>query len=102
QRRQRRRARDRVAGADRLDLVVQGLLGRPHRSTSPITASSEPTTAIRSATATSWQQAAVACRAANDGARNLTRHGFAVPSETIVQPDSPRGDSTPTYTSPSG
>ena len=51
QRGQRRRARDGVARPDLLDLVVQRL----HRSTSPITASSEPTTAIRSATATSWQ-----------------------------------------------
>src|ERR671910_1618586 len=50
QRRQGRRARDGVAGADRLDLVVERLLGRAHLSTSPITASREPTIAIRSAT----------------------------------------------------
>ena len=48
----------------------------------PMTASSEPTIAIRSATAASVMQAAVACNAANEGARNLTRHGFGPPSET--------------------
>ena len=54
QRRQRRRARHRVARAHLLDLVVERLsLGRAHRSTSPMTASSEPTIAIRSATAAS-------------------------------------------------
>ena len=78
QRRQGRRARHRVERADLLDLVVE----RAHRSTSPMTASSEPTIAIRSATAASVMQAAVACSAANEGARNLTRHGFGPPSET--------------------
>ena len=78
QRRQRRRARDRIERAHLLDLVVQ----RAHRSTSPMTASSEPTIAIRSATAASVMQVAVACSAAKDGARNLTRQGLGPPSET--------------------
>src|SRR6185436_17945588 len=81
-RRQGGGARDRIQRPDLLDLVIERLFLRAHRSTSPMTASSEPTTAIRSATAASCTQAAVACRAANEGARNLTRHGFGPPSET--------------------
>ena len=61
-----------------LDLVVQ--LG--HRSVSPMTASSEPTMAIRSATSESCMHVAVASSATNDGARKCTRHGFGPPSET--------------------
>ena len=79
------RVAERETGIERpdlLDLVVQRRLLGAHRSTSPITASREPTTAIRSATAASVTQAAVACSAANEGARNLTRHGFGPPSET--------------------
>ena len=57
-------------------------LGRGHRSVSPITESSEPTIAIRSATSASCMQVAVASSATNDGARNLTRHGRGPPSET--------------------
>ena len=83
QRRQGRRAGDGIARPDLLDLVVQRRLLGAHRSTSPMTASREPTTAIRSATAASVMQAAVACRAANEGARNFTRHGFGPPSETM-------------------
>ena len=66
--------------AELLHPVVE--LGRRHRSVSPITASSEPTIAIRSATSPSCIQVAVASSAANDGARNLTRHGRGPPSET--------------------
>ena len=59
-----------------LDRLVQA-----HRSTSPITPSSEPTIAIMSAISASVMQVAVACSATNDGARNFTRHGFGPPSE---------------------
>ncbi len=52
-----------------------------HRSTSPITVSSEPTIAIMSATSASRMQVAVACSATKDGARNLTRQGRGPPSE---------------------
>src|SRR5262245_19505452 len=61
-----------------LDLVVEG----GHLSTSPITGSSEAATAMRSATAASRRQVAVAWRAAKLGARNFTRQGFGPPSET--------------------
>src|SRR5207253_963252 len=65
-----RRARVRV-----LPMLVQ-------RSTSPITVSSEPTIAIRSATRAFDMQVAVASSATNEGARNLTRQGLGPPSET--------------------
>src|SRR5438105_3910352 len=59
------------------------LLGeRAHRSTSPMTVSREPTIAIMSAIRASDMHVAVASRATNEGARNLTRHGFGPPSET--------------------
>jgi len=47
-----------------------------------MTPSSDPTTATMSATRVSWTHVAVAWSAANDGARNFTRHGFGPPSET--------------------
>jgi hypothetical protein len=47
-----------------------------------MTVSREPTMAIRSATSASLMVVAVASSATNDGARNLTRHGFGPPSET--------------------
>src|SRR4029078_13473774 len=62
-----------------LDRLLQGA----HRSTSPMTVSSEPTTAIMSAIRASCIIVAVACRATNEGARNLTRHGFGPPSEQM-------------------
>src|SRR5207244_8632155 len=65
----------RILSGDRADLV-------DHRSTSPMTVSSEPTIAIMSATSALLMQVAVASSATNDGARNLTRHGFGPPSET--------------------
>ena len=64
---------------DRLHLVVEA---GAHRSTSPITGSSDAATATRSATAASRTHVAVAWSAAKLGARNLTRHGFGPPSET--------------------
>ena len=57
-------------------------VGEGQRSTSPITVSSEPTIAIMSAISASVMHVAVASSATNDGARNLTRHGFGPPSET--------------------
>src|SRR5947207_3014157 len=75
QRGQDRRARDRVLRGDLADLV-------DHRSTSPMTVSSEPTMAIRSATSAFDVQVAVASSATNDVPRNFTRHGFGPPSET--------------------
>ena len=79
QRREHRRLRSLgIPRANLLDLVVQ----RAHRSVSPITASSEPTTAIMSAMIVFSRQVAVASSATNDGARKWTRHGFGPPSET--------------------
>ena len=75
------RAALRVLRRDLLDPVVR-VAGGGHRSTSPMTVSSEPTIAIRSATSASLMHVAVASRATNDGARNFTRHGFGPPSET--------------------
>src|SRR6478609_6101763 len=67
----------RVLRALRLNRVVQ----RAHRSTSPMTVSREPTIAIMSAINASCIIVAVASSATNEGARNLTRHGFGPPSE---------------------
>src|SRR3954468_10498942 len=79
QRGQRRRSRALgIARPELLNLVVE----RAHLSVSPITASSEPTTAIRSATRALWRQVAVASSATNEGARKWMRHGFGPPSET--------------------
>src|SRR2546423_2119354 len=77
ERRQDRRARLRVLLRDFFDLRLEA-----HRSVSPITASSEPTIAIRSAMSASWVHVAVASSATNDGARKCTRHGFGPPSDT--------------------
>ena len=80
QRRQHRALRvGRILRALGLDRVVEGA----HRSTSPITVSSEPTIAIMSAISASVMHVAVACSATNDGARNLTRHGLGPPSEQM-------------------
>src|SRR4051794_16591988 len=79
QRRDRRRAR---VGEPRAELAYLCRELRAHRSTSPMTVSSEPTIAIRSATSASDMQVAVASRATKLGARNLTRHGFGPPFET--------------------
>ena len=57
-------------------------LHRHYRSTSPMTPSSDPTIAMRSATAASCMQVAVASSATKLGARNLTRQGRGPPSET--------------------
>src|SRR3954469_3606159 len=79
QRRQHRRPRALgIARPQLLHLVAEGA----HRSVSPMTASSEPTTAIRSATRAWWRQVAVASSATKDGARKCTRQGFGPPSET--------------------
>src|SRR6187551_2520317 len=72
QRRQRRGAPVRILRLDLLHVLVV----RAHRSTSPMTVSSEPTIAIMSATSASRMQVAVASSATNDGARNFTRQGF--------------------------
>src|SRR5262245_58228258 len=61
----------------RLDVLAEA-----HLSTSPITESSDPTIAIRSAINAFVMQVAVASSATNDGARNFTRHGLGPPSET--------------------
>src|SRR5581483_9826507 len=65
-----------------LDAVVQRRRGH-QRSTSPMTVSSEPTIAIMSAISASFISVAVASSATYEGARNLTRHGFAPPSEQM-------------------
>src|SRR5262249_23310619 len=65
--------------AELLDAVVER---RAHLSASPITGSSEPAAAIRSAISCSCTTVAVACSAAKLGARNFTRHGRGPPSET--------------------
>src|SRR5579864_7210269 len=77
QRRQDRRLRVGVTLCDLLDLGLEA-----HRSVSPMTASSEPTIAIRSAMSAPFEHVAVACSAANDGARKCTRQGFGPPSLT--------------------
>ena len=75
----RRGAPVRILRLDLLHLVVVGA----HRSTSPMTVSSEPTIAIMSAI-----ERVAACTSPSPparrttGARNLTRHGFGPPSET--------------------
>src|SRR5512133_239653 len=79
QRRQNRRARFRELLPQLANLRRQF---RAHRSTSPMSVSSEPTIAIRSATSASDMQVAVASSATKLGARNLTRQGFGPPSET--------------------
>src|SRR5437868_5770857 len=75
QRRQDRRPRDRVLLRHAANLV-------DHRSTSPMTVSSEPTMAIRSATSAFDMHVAVASSATKDVPRNFTRHGRGPPSET--------------------
>src|SRR5438445_1568904 len=75
QRGQYRGARFRVLPGDLANFL-------DHRSVSPITASSEPTIATRSAMSASCMHVAVASSAANEGARKCTRHGFGPPSET--------------------
>ena len=80
QRRDRRRARP--VREPRAHLAGSGRTASAHRSTSPITVSSEPTIAIMSAISASLMQVAVASSATNDGARNFTRHGRGPPSET--------------------
>src|SRR5581483_10704772 len=77
ERRQDRRLRARIAPRDLLDLRPQA-----HRSVSPMTASSEPTMAMRSAMSAPCEHVAVACRAWNDGGRKWTRHGLGPPSLT--------------------
>ena len=78
QRREDRRLRLRVLLRDRPDVLDE----RAHRSVSPMTASSEPTTAMRSAMSVFCAHVAVAWSAAKDGARKCTRHGFGPPSLT--------------------
>src|SRR3954451_5331860 len=80
QRRQHRRARLGVLRRDLANLVVERL--RAHLSTSPMTPSSDPTTAIMSAISSSRRSVGASAVAANDGARKCTRHGFAPPSLT--------------------
>src|SRR5205814_7075638 len=67
----------------RIRILLRDVGVAAHRSTSPITASSEPTIAIRSATSESLTHVAVASSAANDGARKCTRQGFDPPSLTM-------------------
>src|SRR6266576_834815 len=81
QRRHYRRARLRILLGDHAHHVRE--CPRHQRSTSPINVSSEPTIAIRSAMYAPCTVVAVAARAANDGARNFTRHGRGPPSETM-------------------
>src|SRR5918999_1111376 len=73
---QHRRARFRVLGGGLLDPLCER-----HRSTSPMTVSSDPTIAMKSAISASRMHVAVAWSATNDGARNLTRHGRGPPSD---------------------
>src|SRR5205823_8680667 len=65
---QDRRARLRILLRRAPDLVAERP-GRPQRSTSPMTVSSDPTIAIMSATYASAMQVAVASSATNEGAR---------------------------------
>src|SRR5439155_17497927 len=82
--------------------VVRHLRMEAHRSTSPMTTSIEPMTAITSAMRPPPTMEARAWHASSDGARDFTRHGRFVPSDTTWNPCSPRGPSTGTYASPAG
>src|SRR5262245_3887031 len=75
---------------------------KAHRSTSPMTTSIDPITAITSAISPPTISLSSAWQASSDGARALTRHGRLVPSDTTEKPCSPRGPSTATYASPAG
>ena len=94
QQRQQRRARHRVAAHDAVgrlvDLLVQrrqlgglGRLGIAHRSTPPITGSSEATTTMTSETDWSRLITSAACRLTKLGSRTWTRYGRFVPVEVI-------------------
>src|SRR5262245_60993972 len=81
--------------------AVRHLRMKAHRSTSPITTSIDPITAITSAIRPPTIKRSSAWHASSDGARALTRHGRLLPSDTTENPCSPRGPSTGTYASPS-
>jgi hypothetical protein len=55
---------------------------KAHRSTSPITTSIDPMTAITSAISPPTIILSSAWQASSDGGRDLMRHGRLVPSET--------------------
>src|SRR5206468_5805266 len=82
--------------------VVGHLRMKAHRSTSPMTTSIDPITAMTSAINPPTIMRSSAWHASSDGARDFTRHGRLVPSDTIEKPCSPRGPSTGTYASPAG
>src|SRR5262249_40347932 len=62
--------------------VVRHLRMKAHRSTSPITTSIDPITAITSAISPPTIIGSSAGQASSAGARDFTRHGRLVPSET--------------------
>src|SRR5580704_17447834 len=80
----------------------QSVYARVHRSTSPNTISSEPSTAETSASMWPRHMKSIACRWAKPGARILHLYGLLQPSETRKTPNSPLGASTAAYTSPAG
>src|SRR5213078_4849062 len=63
--------------------VVRHLRMKAHRSTSPITTSIDPITAMTSAISPPTIIFSSAWQARSDGARDFTRHGRFVPSETM-------------------
>src|SRR6185436_15736099 len=73
-----------------------------HRSTSPMTTSIDPITAMTSAISPPTIMRSSAWQARSEGARDLMRHGRFVPSDTTENPCSPRGPSTGTYASLGG
>src|SRR4029079_12022403 len=62
--------------------VVGHLWMKAHRSTSPITTSIDPITAMTSAISPPTIIRSSAWHASSDGARDFTRHGRLVPSDT--------------------
>src|SRR5206468_11760928 len=62
--------------------VVRHLRMKAHRSTSPITTSIDPITAMTSAMSPPTIIRSSAWHASSDGARAFTRHGLFVPSDT--------------------
>src|SRR5262245_56044445 len=75
---------------------------KTHRSTSPITTSIDPITAITSAISPPTISLSSAWQAGSDGARACRRHARLVRAATTEKPCSPRGPSTATYASPAG
>src|SRR5690625_4508423 len=91
-----------LAGVTGGPVVGNRLVRIGHRSTPPITGSSEATATTTSETMLPSHMAGTACRLLNDGSRKCARQGRVPPSETTCTPSSPRGASIASYTWPAG